>query len=227
MENILQNAISVTGGLQQWKRYSLATATIRTSGLWAESDDQQQARGFGFSATLRQQSGEFMDYPIKGQHIVFNAGNLAVLTKNGSMISIGKLDKNKSGLLNILNFKSYVLWTTLTFPFSATLDGYQAEETGTYNDSQSQLKSLMVTDTTLSDYKIIGFFFTPEGFLCKADYEPEVLGALPLTQLVSDYREFDGIMVPTKARIYSRKADGSPFTDNLLLGFDIESVIFR
>jgi len=227
MENILQTAISVTGGLTKWKSYSLATAQIRTSGLWAEGGDQQTATGFRFIAALGQQSGEFLDYPAPGQRIVFKAGQLAVLTKAGDIFSPGSPAENKNGLLKILNFKSYALWTTLTFPFSVTLKGYQTEETGTHYYDGKTLESLMVTDTTLADYKIIGFFFTPDGLLSKADYEPEALGALPLTQLVYDYREFDGIMIPTKARIYPRNTDGSPFKDTLLLGFDIDSAAFR
>jgi len=42
----------------------------------------------------------------------------------------------------------------------------------------------------------------------------------------SEYREFDGIMVPTRRRVYVRKPDGSPARDSVSVAIEITNVTF-
>jgi hypothetical protein len=40
------------------------------------------------------------------------------------------------------------------------------------------------------------------------------------------YREFDGIMVPTRRRVYVRNPDGSPVRDSVSITIDITNATF-
>ena len=40
------------------------------------------------------------------------------------------------------------------------------------------------------------------------------------------YREFDGIMVPTRRRVYVRNPDGSPVRDSVSIAIDITNATF-
>jgi hypothetical protein len=42
----------------------------------------------------------------------------------------------------------------------------------------------------------------------------------------SEYREFNGIMVPTRRRVYVRNPDGSAARDSVSVAIDVASVTF-
>ncbi|QFZ72040.1 hypothetical protein GFH48_01020 [Streptomyces fagopyri] len=58
------------------------------------------------------------------------------------------------------------------------------------------------------------------------DDTPEVINAGPAAHHPSEYREFDGIMVPTRRRVYRRGEDGTVNKDMELVTIDVESVVF-
>ena len=42
----------------------------------------------------------------------------------------------------------------------------------------------------------------------------------------SQYREFDGILVPTRRRVYVRNADGSPVRGSVSIAIEVTDVTF-
>lgn len=61
---------------------------------------------------------------------------------------------------------------------------------------------------------------TPEerkdaGLLRRIDYSVDVLGGGPAVHYPAEYREFDGVMVPTRRRVRVRHPDGSPAGDSI------------
>jgi hypothetical protein len=50
--------------------------------------------------------------------------------------------------------------------------------------------------------------------------------AVPRCTTPSEYREFDGIMVPTRRRAYVRNHDGSPVRDSVSIAGDVTDVTF-
>ena len=49
----------------------------------------------------------------------------------------------------------------------------------------------------------------------------DLLGSGPAVHYPSDYREFDGIMVPTRRRVYVRNPDGSPVLNSVSVAVDV------
>ncbi len=47
--------------------------------------------------------------------------------------------------------------------------------------------------------------FGPDGLLRRQDYTVDILGGAPGFNYATDYREVDGIIIPTKRRIYGWK----------------------
>lgn len=64
----------------------------------------------------------------------------------------------------------------------------------------------------------------------KIDALGEVLGRGPAAHsaahYTSDYREFDGIMVPTRRRVHPVDADGNVAEEPFLVTIDLDSVVF-
>ncbi len=48
----------------------------------------------------------------------------------------------------------------------------------------------------------------------------------PAVHYPSEYREFDGIMVPTRRRVYVRNPGGSPIRDSVSVAIDVTDVTF-
>jgi hypothetical protein len=70
------------------------------------------------------------------------------------------------------------------------------------------------------------FHVDSNGLLRRHDYTPEVINAGPAAHYPSEYKEFDGILVPTRRRVYRRGPDGSVSRDVGLVIIDVESVLF-
>jgi hypothetical protein len=54
----------------------------------------------------------------------------------------------------------------------------------------------------------------------------DILGGGPAVHYPSEYREFDGIMVPTKRQVYVRRPDGSAARDSVSIAIDFTDVTF-
>jgi hypothetical protein len=65
------------------------------------------------------------------------------------------------------------------------------------------------------------FYFDDHGLLRRLDYAVEIAGAVPVAHYVDDYRQFDGIMVPTRRRIFARQPDGRPDRSKMTLAIDV------
>jgi hypothetical protein len=70
------------------------------------------------------------------------------------------------------------------------------------------------------------YYFDDAGLLRRLDYSVDLLGGGPAVHYPSEYREFDGIMVPTRRRVYVRNPDGSPVLDSVSVAIDVTDATF-
>lgn len=70
------------------------------------------------------------------------------------------------------------------------------------------------------------FYFDQEGFLKRHDYDVEVVKGATGAHYVFEYQECDGIMVPTKRRVYARSPDGQALPEPLLVSIDLSDIKF-
>ena len=70
------------------------------------------------------------------------------------------------------------------------------------------------------------YYFDDAGLLRRLDYSVDILGGGPAVHTPAEYQEFDGIMVPTRRRVYVRNPDGSPARDSISIAIDITNVTF-
>ncbi len=70
------------------------------------------------------------------------------------------------------------------------------------------------------------YYFDDAGLLRRLDYSVHILDGGPAVHYPSEYREFDGIKVPTRRRVYVRNPDGSPQRDSVSIAIDITNVTF-
>ena len=70
------------------------------------------------------------------------------------------------------------------------------------------------------------YYFDRAGLLRRLDYSVDILGGGPAVHYPSAYREFDGIMVPTRRQVYVRNPDGTPARDSVSIAIDVIDVTF-
>ena len=68
------------------------------------------------------------------------------------------------------------------------------------------------------------FCFGPDGLLRRHDYSVDILGGATGLNYASEYREVDGLMFPTKRRVYAYEGDYQLIPEPLLVAVDISRI---
>lgn len=239
MKNLVQTTIDATGGIERWNNYKEVNAHLHVLGaIWEIKGNPAVFKSVYFYANLHKQVGGFKNYPEEGYHTTFKPNLITIRDSTGKIIdeSINPRDSfdgyawdAKWNLLQLLYFSNYAFWIYLTLPFNFTLPGYETQEIEPYDSGKGIWRRLKVTtpDYIASHNKTMVFFFGENGLLTRIDYEPDIIGSIPSTQIVSDYKEFNGIMVPTKRRIYMRNDDLTFKPEPVLVALDVISMEFK
>ncbi len=82
-------------------------------------------------------------------------------------------------------------------------------------------------DTIVAHTRRQTYHFDDARLLPCPGYSVDIAGEGPAVHDPSQYREFDGIMVPTRRRVYVRDPNGSPARDSGSVAVDLTDVTFR
>ena len=105
---------------------------------------------------------------------------------------------------------------------------FVVEESEPWHEDGQKWRPLVVTypDTIVAHCRQQTYYFDDGGLLRRLDYSADILGGGPAVHYPSDYRQFDGIMVPTRRRVYVRNPDGSRQRDSVAVAIDVADVRF-
>ena len=67
--------------------------------------------------------------------------------------------------------------------------------------------------------------FGPDGLLRRHDYTVDILGGATGLNYASEYRDVDGIIIPTKRRIYAYEGDYQLVKEPLLVSIDMGEIV--
>jgi hypothetical protein len=123
---------------------------------------------------------------------------------------------------------SEALWTYLTSPFLYTYLGFECEEIEPWNENGEEWRRLKVTfpDYIASHTKTQITHFGPDGLMRRHDYTVDILGGATGANYVSDYRDFQGIKMPTRRRIYAYDENLQKIPDPVLVSLDFGQLTF-
>jgi hypothetical protein len=130
--------------------------------------------------------------------------------------------------LHVAYFNSYALWNYLTIPFMYTYRGFASEELDPWQEDGEVWRPLKVT---FPDY-IAGHtrqqvsYFGPDGLLRWHEHSVDVMGDAQGLNYAYDYRKVDGIMVPTKRRIFAADDRQRKIPNPVLISIDILEIAF-
>lgn len=238
MNDLLAFAVDAHGGLDRWNKFSRVSAGLSIGGaIW----DVKQVPGIlvdkVFEADIRKQYLTVTPFGGVDSRLVYSPERVFIEGPGGAVLDArddpeaayadqtfeSPWDKFHAGF-----FAGEALWTYLTLPFLYTCSGFEVEEIEAWQESGEKWRSLRVTfpDRITSHTKTQITRFGPDGMMRRHDYTVDILGGAQGANYSSDYRDFQGIKMPTKRRIYAYDKEMRKIPDPLLVSIDVSTLTF-
>ena len=230
-------SIDAHGGLDRWHAVDemVLMASVRGASLSAKHQGKA-IRDLQAHVSPRRQQVVFAPYPRAGKRGVFEGGAVRIESDGGGVLA-ERSDARSAfrGLrhqlwwdkLDVLYFCGYALWTYLTIPFVLIQPGFEVRDLEPWEEDGETWQRIGVRFPseihTHCREQIL--YFDQRGLVRRHDYTSEVFGAWAKAAHYSfEHRSFDGVVVPTRRRVFLRRRDNRPLTAVTLITLDIETV---
>jgi hypothetical protein len=238
VNDLLKLAIEGHGGLRRWEQVErFRVAASITGAIWALKGQPGLLDGVVLAGESRDQRLTIRPFPRPGQYATWEPHRQTIETTDGVLVAerrdpvaafAGTTRTAPWDELQAAYFAGEANWNYAVAPFIFARGDFRAEETGPWHEDGQVWRSLLVTypDTIVAHHRQQTYCFDDAGLLRRLDYRVDILGGGPAVHYTSGYREFDGIMVPTRRRVYVRNPDGSPARDSVLIAIDVADATF-
>jgi hypothetical protein len=184
-----------------------------TGAFWFVKSQGDTLKNIRFEVhTTRQRLA--MDFIGQDKRSVFEPDRVKLADSDGRLIE-ARVDPERSFAgqafespwddLDVAYFTGEALWTYLNMPFACMGPGFATEEIDSIEVDGETWRRLKVTfpkniKTHTRDQILC---FGPDGLLRRHDVTIDLLGGAPSQVLATDYRDVDGIIIPTTRRAYA------------------------
>jgi hypothetical protein len=237
MNDLLQVAVDAHGGLSRWNQLKRVKASLSITGaIWQMKGKPDILKDVSIEAELHKERLT-THFNGKGIRTVFEPNRVIVETEGGRLVD--NRDDPRSAFrghtrqtpwddVHVAYFSSYALWNYLTIPFLYTYSGFVTEELAPWQENGEQWRPLKVTvpDSVASHSREQVAYFGPDGLLRRHAYTVDIMGGAAGLNYASDLRNVDGIVVPTKRRVYARDANNQKIPEPVLVAIDIREIAF-
>ena len=235
MNDLLTTAVNAHGGVKRWNEInSIQVAAQITGAIWFVKGQGDYLKDIVMSVDTRKER-MVTDFPGQDKRIKFEPKQIVVEKLDGTLIQVrddpeasfvGQQRETPWDDFHVAYFQGEALWTYLTTPFLYTYEGFVSEEVAPIQVDGETWRRLKVTfpDRVKSHTREQISCFGSDGLLRRHDYTVDILGGATGLNYASDYRDVDGIIVPTKRRIYAYEGDYQPVMDPLLVKIDMGEI---
>jgi hypothetical protein len=238
MNDLLAFAIQAHGGLDRWNSFKHLSAELSVDGaIWHLKQQAGLLTDKVFDIDTHAERLSITPFMGADSRSLFVPGRLVLETLDGAVLEerlhpeqayAGQTLETPWDKFHVAYFASEALWTYLTSPFLYTYPGFECEEIEPWHENGEEWRRLKVTfpDYIHSHTKTQITHFGPDGLMRRHDYTVDILGGAPGANYVSDYRDVQGIMMPTKRRIYAYDAAMQKVPEPLLVSLDFGNLTF-
>ena len=235
---LVEEVIAAHGGLELWERASEVRVRLSSGGFAFASKLQGSAvRDVEVRVCTRGQRVTFTPYPRPGQRGVLEQdGSVRIETDSGELIEAREhargafLDLRHKlwwDRLDILYFATYAIWTYISTPFVFVLEDYQVRELDPWEEDGERFRRLAVTfpkDVHTHSREQV-FYIDTNGLIRRHDYTAEPIGGwAKAAHYCFDHQSFDGLVLPTRRRVYPRKRDNQRRSRPLLVWIEVSGM---
>jgi len=210
VDDLLALAIDAHGGMTRWDHLSRFRAAVSITGtIWDRIE----------------RPGLLTDVVLEGETHVQRLR----ITPFPSAGHYASWEPTRQTLETVVSFASEASWNNLVSPFLLARPGFVAREIEPWPESREVWRRLSVSfpEDVAAPSRQQTYYFDGDGYLRRLDYVLDVLGGAPAVEFPSDYRDFDGITVPTRRIVHERHPDGSPALGPPWVVADVTRVTFR
>jgi len=238
MNDLLKLAVEAHGGLAAWNAFSDLELKLSIGGaIWEFKQNPGLLRDVTYNMKTHVEQVTITGFSGTDRRITFIPDRLTLETLDGKVIEsrdhpraafAGQTAETPWDKLHVAYFSSYALWTYFNSPFLYTLPGFTTEEIDPWHEAGEIWRRLRVTfpDTVASHVKEQVTYFGPDGLMRRHDYIVEILGGATGANYALNYREFQGIKVPTARRIFSYDEKLQKVPEPLLVSIDVAHAEF-
>ncbi len=236
MNDLLALAIEAHGGLDRWNSFSKLQAEVSFGGaIWHVKQQADLLQTQQIDIDTHAERLAIVPFVRPELHTTFVPERLALENADGNAIEAwehpetafaGHVRETPWEPLHVAYFVSEALWTYLTSPFLYTYPGFESEEIEPWQENGETWRRLKITfpDYVRSHTRTQITHFGSDGLMRRHDYVVDILGGASGANYTTDYREFQGIMMPTKRRIYAYDDAMQKVPDPLLVSLDFGTI---
>jgi hypothetical protein len=238
MNELLKLAIEAHGGLRRWEQIErfCATASI-TGAIWELKGQPGLLNDVVLAGETRDQRMIITPYPRSGHYATWEPHRQTIETSTGVLVAerrdpaaafAGTTRSAPFDEFQAAYFAGEANWNYFVAPFIFARPDFTTEEIEPWHEDGQVWRALLVVypDDIVAHHRQQTYYFDDAGLLRRLDYPVDILGGGPAVHYPSAYREFDGIMAPTRRRVYIRHPDGSPVRDSVSVAVDVTDVTF-
>ena len=235
MNDLLTTAVNAHGGLKRWNEIkSIQVAAQITGAIWFVKSQGDYLKDIVMSVdTCKERM--VTDFPGQDKRIKFEPNRIVMEKADGTLIQArddpeasfaGQQRETPWDDFHVAYFQGEALWTYLNTPFLYTHEGFVSEEIAPIQVDGETWRRLNVTfpDYVKSHTREQISCFGPDGLLRRHDYTVDILGGATGLNYASEYRDVDGIIVPSKRRVYAYEGDYQLLKEPLLVAIDMGDI---
>lgn len=238
MDDLLKLAIEGHGGLRRWEQISRFRAAVSITGaIWTRKGKPDLLDGVVLEGDTHDQRLTITPFPEPGRYTTWEPYRQTIETVEGVLVAerrdpadvfVGSTRESPWDELQVAYFASEASWSYFTAPFIFTRGDFVTEESWPWREDGQLLRTLLVTypEAVLAQDQQQTCYFDDTGLLRRLDCAADILIGGPAVHYPSRYREFDGILVPTRRRVYVRNPDGDPVLDSVSVVIEVTDVTF-
>jgi hypothetical protein len=234
MHQLVESSIEAHGGLGRWRQVRQISASFAPGGVGFKQRGQEAFTQMPTRVTVdtHEQKTIFAPFLAPGQCAVYEPNRTTIETADGTVLE--ELNNPRDSFKNmgagtpwkatqLAYFAGYAMWMYLTVPFSLLRDGIACEEAEPWDEDGETWRSLSVNfpSSYVTHSREQTLYFDANGLIRRQDYTAEVSGGVKVAHYLHDHEAFDGIVFPTKRRVYLRGPDRRPQKEPVVISADL------
>jgi len=235
MTELLNQALQAHGGLDRWNKVkAIKVAASITGAIWYVKGKGDFLKSVILTVETRKERVT-VEFPGQDKRAIFEPNRIMIQTAEGTLIEAldnpeesfaGQQRETPWSDIQVVYFVGEALWTYLNIPFLYTNEGFATAEIPSIQVDGETWRRLRATfpDAVKSHTREQISCFGSDGLLRRHDYTVDILGGATGLNYASDYRDVDGIIVPTKRRVYAYEGDYQLVKEPLLVKIDIGEI---
>jgi hypothetical protein len=235
MNELLESAVAAHGGLDRWIQIKSITVDASIGGaLWYVKGMGDALNNVRFEVDTARELLT-MDFVGQDKRSIFEPSRVVIRRRDGELI--GARDDPERSFdghqletpwddMHLVYFSGEALWTYLNVPFLYTWPGFTTEEIRPIEVDGETWRRLKVTfpERVKSHTRQQISCFGPDGLLRRHDFTIDIFGGATGLLYATDYRDVDGIVIPTTRRGYAWQGDYQLIPEPLLVAIDMGEI---